>query len=128
VSGQCHALAALLLGKRLGTHCIRGWVGPRAGLDWCRKSYTRTNRATRGKSLYQICYPGTCTLCVVYGPWQRTWWFEICWAWLIQIKFPIFYSLFYSDNITFCQNNQSNCCIFGVAHTGECTTVLMDKP
>jgi hypothetical protein len=23
--------------KRPGTHCIRGWVGPRAGLDGCRK-------------------------------------------------------------------------------------------
>ena len=38
VAGQRHALAALLPGKRPGTHCIGGWVGPRAGLDGCGKS------------------------------------------------------------------------------------------
>jgi hypothetical protein len=38
VSGQHHAPAALPLGKRLGTHCIGGWVSPRAGLDGCGKS------------------------------------------------------------------------------------------
>jgi hypothetical protein len=37
VGGQRHALAALPPGK-IGTHCIGGWVGPKAGLDWCRKS------------------------------------------------------------------------------------------
>ena len=26
------------LGKRPGTHCVEGWVRPRAGLDGCRKS------------------------------------------------------------------------------------------
>jgi hypothetical protein len=38
VGGQRHAPAALPLGKGRGTHCIRGWVGPRAGLDGYRKS------------------------------------------------------------------------------------------
>jgi hypothetical protein len=38
VGGQFHAPAALPPGKRPGTHCIEGWVGPRAGLDGCRKS------------------------------------------------------------------------------------------
>jgi hypothetical protein len=34
VSNQLHAPAALLPGKEpLGTHRIRAWVGPRAGLD-----------------------------------------------------------------------------------------------
>jgi hypothetical protein len=33
VGGQCHAPAALLPKKRLGTHCTAGWVGPRAGLE-----------------------------------------------------------------------------------------------
>ena len=33
LSGQNHAPAALLPGKRTGTHCIEGWVGHRAGLD-----------------------------------------------------------------------------------------------
>ena len=36
VGGQCHALATLPR-ERPGTHCIGGWVGPRAGLAWCRK-------------------------------------------------------------------------------------------
>jgi hypothetical protein len=38
VSGELHALAALSPGKRPGTHCIGGWVCPRAGLDGCGKS------------------------------------------------------------------------------------------
>jgi len=37
VGGQRHAPAALPTGKRPGIHCIGGWVGPRAGLDGCRK-------------------------------------------------------------------------------------------
>jgi hypothetical protein len=37
VGGQRHAPAALPPGKRAGTHCIGGWVGPRAGLDGCGK-------------------------------------------------------------------------------------------
>ena len=36
--GQCHAPAALYPRERPGTHCTGGWVGPRAGLDRCRKS------------------------------------------------------------------------------------------
>jgi hypothetical protein len=38
VGGQRHALAALPLGKRPGTHCIGGSVGPGVGLDGCGKS------------------------------------------------------------------------------------------
>jgi hypothetical protein len=38
VGGQPHAPAALPPGKRPGTHCTGGWVGPRAGLDGCGKS------------------------------------------------------------------------------------------
>jgi hypothetical protein len=38
VGGQHHAPAALLPGKRPDTHCIGGWVGPRAGLEVCGKS------------------------------------------------------------------------------------------
>ena len=34
VGGQLHALATLPPGKTPG-----GWVGPRAGLDGCRKSH-----------------------------------------------------------------------------------------
>jgi hypothetical protein len=38
VGGQRHAPADLPPGKRPGTHCIGGCVGPRAGLDGCGKS------------------------------------------------------------------------------------------
>ena len=38
VGGQRHAPAALYPRERPGTHCIGGWVGPRAGLDGCGKS------------------------------------------------------------------------------------------
>ena len=38
VGGQRHAPAALPPGKRPDTHCTRGWVGPRAGLDGCGQS------------------------------------------------------------------------------------------
>jgi len=37
MGGQRHALAASPR-ERPGTHCIRGWVGPRVGLDWWGKS------------------------------------------------------------------------------------------
>ena len=42
VGGQRHAPAALPPGKRPGTHCIGGLVGPRAGLDGCGKSHPPT--------------------------------------------------------------------------------------
>jgi hypothetical protein len=38
VGVQRHATAALPPPKRPGTHCIGGWVGPRAGLGRCGKS------------------------------------------------------------------------------------------
>ena len=38
MGSKLHAPAALPPGKRPGTHCIGGWVGPRAGLDGCGKS------------------------------------------------------------------------------------------
>jgi hypothetical protein len=38
VGGQRHTPAALAPGKRPGTNCIGGWVGPRAGMDVRGKS------------------------------------------------------------------------------------------
>jgi hypothetical protein len=35
VGGQRHTPTALTSGKRPGTHCTRGWFGPRAGIDVC---------------------------------------------------------------------------------------------
>ena len=32
--------AALTPGKKNGTHCRGGWVGPRASLDWCGKPHS----------------------------------------------------------------------------------------
>jgi len=38
VGGQRQALAALPPGKRPGTHCVGGRVGPRASVDGCGNS------------------------------------------------------------------------------------------
>jgi hypothetical protein len=43
VTGQRHALTALYPPERPGTHCTGGWVGLRAGLDWCGKSRPHRN-------------------------------------------------------------------------------------
>ena len=37
VGGQHHPPASLYPGKKPGTHCIGGWVGPKAGLDGVRE-------------------------------------------------------------------------------------------
>ena len=39
VRGERHAPAALYPRERPGTHCTRGWVDPKAGLDRCGKSH-----------------------------------------------------------------------------------------
>jgi hypothetical protein len=38
MGGKLHASVALPPGLTPGTHCIGGWVGPRAGLDGCEQS------------------------------------------------------------------------------------------
>jgi len=47
VGSQRHAPAALLPGKGPGTHCIGGWMGPRAVLDGCGKSRRPTGKRSR---------------------------------------------------------------------------------
>jgi len=47
VGGQGYAPAALPPGKKPGTHCIGGWVGPGAGMYKCEKS-----------RIYQVSIPG----------------------------------------------------------------------
>jgi hypothetical protein len=37
LGGQRQVPAAVSPGKTPSTHCTGGWVGPRAGLDWCGK-------------------------------------------------------------------------------------------
>jgi len=49
VRGQRHAPAAFYPWDRPGTHCTGGWVGPRAGLDRCRK-YGPHRDSIRGPS------------------------------------------------------------------------------
>jgi hypothetical protein len=46
VGGQRHSLAALPPAKRHSTHCIGGWMGPRAGLEWCGRSRRRRDLIT----------------------------------------------------------------------------------
>ena len=50
VGGQRHAPAALHPGKRLGTLCVGGWVGPRAGLDGFGKSRSHRDAIPRPSS------------------------------------------------------------------------------
>ena len=62
VGGQHHALAALPLGKRPGTHCIGGWVatGPvwRGAENLAPTGIRSPDRSARSKSLYRLRYPG----------------------------------------------------------------------
>jgi len=48
-------------GERPGTHCTRGWVGPRAGPDSCGKcrptGIRSQERPARSQSLYRLSYP-----------------------------------------------------------------------
>jgi len=59
---------SLPMGKRPGTNCTGGWVGPRAGLDRCGKSRLHRdsipNRPARSQSLYRLSYLGP-PLCIV---------------------------------------------------------------
>jgi hypothetical protein len=47
--------------ERPSTHCTGGWVGPRAGLDWCGKSRPHRDsipdRPAHSHSLYRLRYP-----------------------------------------------------------------------
>jgi len=49
--------------ERHGTHCIGGWVGPRAGLDSAENlapppGFEPPDRPARSESLYRLSYPG----------------------------------------------------------------------
>jgi hypothetical protein len=57
MGGQHHAPAALSPGKRPRTHFIGGWVGPRAGLDGCRKSRSRRNSIPGPSSPQPVAIP-----------------------------------------------------------------------
>ena len=62
---------SLYLRERPGSHCIGGWVGPRARLDGCGKSgrLTRSRTSDRpalSEPLYRLSYPGSKQLTVMY--------------------------------------------------------------
>jgi hypothetical protein len=59
-------------GKRAGTHCVGSWMGPRAGLDGCRKSRlplgfdSRTVQTVASRYInYTISAQGTQIMCIV---------------------------------------------------------------
>jgi hypothetical protein len=62
MGGQLHAPAALPPGKRPGTHCTGGWVGP--GPVWTAAEILAPtgirsqDRPARSESLYRVRYPG----------------------------------------------------------------------
>jgi hypothetical protein len=66
--GQLHAPAALPQGKSPRAHCIRGWVGPSAGLDDLKErkflplpglELRSLGRRARSESLNRLRYPGS---------------------------------------------------------------------
>ena len=56
--------------ERLGTHCIGGGVGPRAGMDGYGKSrptgIRSSDRPDRSEPLYRLRYPGSQTVVVYF--------------------------------------------------------------
>jgi len=60
MDGQGDAPSALPPEKEPGTHCVGGWVGPRAGLDGCEKhapaGIRSQYRLARSESLYRLPY------------------------------------------------------------------------
>jgi len=59
VSGQRHAPTAFPPGKRPGTHCIGGCVGPRVGVDGCGKSRPQPCFDPRTVQPVASCYTDT---------------------------------------------------------------------
>ena len=59
--------SALSLGRRPGTHCIGGWVGPRAGLGGVEKRKSgASQRLFRSESLYRLSFPGPQNACILF--------------------------------------------------------------
>ena len=54
MGGERHTPAALPPAKRPGTHCIGGWVSPRAGLDGCGKSRPHRDSIPGPSSLQRV--------------------------------------------------------------------------
>jgi hypothetical protein len=52
-----HDAPAALPTENLGTHCIGGWVGLRAGLERCGKSRTHRDSIPGSSSLERVAIP-----------------------------------------------------------------------
>jgi hypothetical protein len=57
VGGHRHAPAALPPGMKPGTHCIGGWVGPRAVLELCGKPRLHRDLIPEPSSPYRVAVP-----------------------------------------------------------------------
>jgi hypothetical protein len=70
LKGQLHALASLPPGTVLGTHCIGGWMGPRAGLDVVEKRNLnlKTERGEQGEYVNFCSFVKFCTGCLEVHP------------------------------------------------------------
>jgi len=62
VGGQCHHPGRFTPREKPGTHCIEGWVGPKASVDRCGKSRPHRgsipDRPGHSESLYRLSYRG----------------------------------------------------------------------
>jgi len=105
VRDQRHAPAAPYPRERPGTNCTGGWVGLRAGLDWCGKplptGIRSPDRPARRQSLYRLRYPAHDILQVMYIKDKQTlvfnFTFDLLWtcrgSWLSSATFVGFLKL-----------------------------------
>ena len=82
VGGWRHDPGVLPQGKRPGTHCIGGWVGPRAGLDWCGKSRRTRDSIPAPSSFVASRY--TDWALPAHAEWMSEWMNEMKWNELCQ--------------------------------------------
>ena len=70
MGGQHHAPAALPLGRRPGSQCAGGWVGPRAGLEGYNLApigILYLDLPAHSKLLYLLNYPSPHINIQIYG-------------------------------------------------------------
>ena len=82
-----HAPAVLLPGKRRGTHCIWGWMGPRVGLDGCGKSLPRQNSIAGPPSPPRFAIP-TAVSWPTNVNWGPKYLHFLLWSWWGAVFFP----------------------------------------
>jgi hypothetical protein len=70
VGGQRHAASSLPAGKRPCTHCVGGWVGPRAVVDRCGRSHPHWDSIPGPSSPYRVAVPTTLSRPIPTIEWQ----------------------------------------------------------